>query len=251
VSLGAQGPRWGSGASPSPSRAWLVVVVAVALLVGVVLGRVLLPAGGSAPAAVVPAGPAPVRDSGGIDQPEPRLVDRVPSRWPRTRQGASAAAAGYAKTLSERWFLTDTGQRRRALAQMAAPEALASLQSSQDATAAAMRRGAFGAALARPGVRALLRTSLLGYRIDRYTATGAQIALWALVVYGTDSGGVLPQALYATSTLGLRWTNDWKLVTATTVAGPVPAPGQGVPTPPADLIRAAEGFKEFGYASLG
>jgi len=89
--------------------------------------------------------------------------------------GAVAAAAGYAKVLSKHWFLTDTVRRRRALAQMAAPEAVAQLRASQDALASAMARGAFGAALARPGVTWLLRTSLLGYRVAHYTPTAAQI----------------------------------------------------------------------------
>jgi hypothetical protein len=72
--------------------------------------------------------------------------------------------------------------------------------------------------------------------------------LWALVVYGTNRGGPLPQALFATSTLRLRWAGDWKLVAASTVSGPVPLLGPATPTPAAELIQAADSFTEFGDA---
>src|SRR5215212_4715919 len=129
---------------------------------------------------------------------------------------------------------------------MDAPEAGEQLQAGQDALSSAMSRGAFAAALARPGVAWLLRTSLLGYRVDHYTPTATEVALWALVVYGTDRGGPPPQALYATSTLRLRWAGGWKLVAASTVPGPMPLPGPATPTPAAELLRVACSFREFG-----
>ena len=242
--LGAGGPRWGQG---GPRHRWARTAAAVvaAMLAGVLLGRLSAPAGAPSPALPSRAVAVVVGDSPGITD-RPRWVDGVPLGWPQTRPGAVGAAAGYAKALSKHWFLTDTVRRRRAVVQMAAPEAVAQLQASQDALASAMARGAFGAALARPGVAWLLRTSLLGYRVNHYTATAAEIALWALVIYGTDRGGPLPQALYATSTLRLRWAGDWKLVAASTVPGPVPLPGPATPTPAAELLRAAGSFTEFG-----
>jgi hypothetical protein len=171
----------------------------------------------------------------------------VPVGWPQTRQGAVGAAAGYARVLSAAWFLADAGRRHRALAAMAAPEARLGLQTAQDEVAARISRGPFGAGLARRGVRSLLRTSLLGYRLDRYTPHDAQVALWALVLYGND-GGLAPQSLYATSTLRLRWVGDWKLVEAATLPGPVPVQGQATPSAAGELLQAAENFKEFNYA---
>jgi hypothetical protein len=245
--FGAGGPRWGPG---GPRRRWAPMAAAVvaAMLAGVLLGRVSAPAGAPSPALPSRAVAVVVGDSPGITDRAPRWVDGVPLGWPQTRAGAVAAAAGYAKVLSKHWFLTDTVRRRRAVAQMAAPEAVAQLQASQDALASVMARGAFGAALARPGVAWLLCTSLLGYRVDHYTPTAAEVALWALVVYGTDRGGPPPQALYATSTLRLRWAGDWKLVAASTVPSPVPLPGPATPTPAAELLRAAGSFREFGDA---
>ncbi|HZA82951.1 MAG TPA: hypothetical protein VFC13_16010 [Actinomycetes bacterium] len=227
----------------------MAAAVVAAMLAGVLLGRLSAPAGAPNPALPSRAVAVAVGDSPGITDRAPRWVDGVPLGWPQTRLGVVAAATGYAKVLSKHWFLSDTVRRRRAVAQMAAPEAVAQLGASQDALASALARGAFGAALARPGVTWLLRTSLLGYRVDRYTPTAAEVALWALVVYGTDGGGPLPQALYATSTLRLRWAGgDWKLVAASTVPGPVPLPGPATPTPAAELLRVAGSFTEFGDA---
>ncbi len=96
----------------------------------------------------------------------------------------------------------------------------------------------------------LLRTSLLGYQLESYSPTQAQVALWAVVLYGND-GGLAPQALYATSTLRLRWVDDWKLVQVTTAPGPVPVQGQAMPTPAAELIHANRTFKEFDDAPHG
>jgi hypothetical protein len=226
----------------------MAAVTAAAMLAGMLVGRISAPAGAPSPTLPSRAVAVAVGDSPGITDRAPRWVDGVPLGWTQTRQGAVAAAAGYAKVLSKHWFLTDTVRRRRAVAQMATPEAVAQMRASQDALASAMARGAFGAALARQGVTWLLHTSLLGYRVDNYTPTAAEVALWAVVVYGTDGGGPLPQALYATSTLRLRWAGDWKLVAASTVPGPVPLPGPATPTPAAELIRAAGTFTEFGDA---
>jgi hypothetical protein len=105
-------------------------------------------------------------------------------------------------------------------------------------------------ALARTGVRSVLRTTLLGYRVDRYTPTDAEVVLWAVVIYGND-GGLVPQALWATSTLRLRWAGDWKLVGTVTAPGPVPVQGQATPSAVSELMDAAERFKEFSYAAAG
>jgi hypothetical protein len=220
-----------------------VVGVLVAAAIGVLLGRALCPAG--RPPAQAQDGPVlVVADSGGTTAGPAQVVDGVPSGWARTRPAAVAAAAAYAKVLSAPWFLTDQDRRGRAIARMAAPEAAARLRASQDATAGALGRSPFGAGLARAGVASLLRTSLLGYRVEAYQPQAATVAVWALVVFGND-GGLAPQALWATSTVRLRWAGDWKLVEVGTVLGPTPVHGQATPSPPGELLRAAESFTEF------
>jgi hypothetical protein len=221
-------------------------VVVVLLACGLLAARSWNRPGPVAPAADALRGAAVVVDSAGISSAPARWEVGVPVGWPQTDNGAISAAAGYARVLSARWFLTDTDRRRHAVAAMAAPDARPGLQAAQDQVAAGIVRGPFGAGLARRGVRSVLRTSLLGYRVDRYAPPAAQVALWAVVIYGND-GGLVPQALYATSTLRLVWSGDWKLAGAITVPGPVPVHGQATPSGVRELIQAAEDFKEFSH----
>jgi hypothetical protein len=190
-----------------------------------------------------------VSDSDGISQTPRRWKAGVPLGWAHTQHGAIGAAAGYARVLSAVWFLADANRRHQAVTAMAAPEALPGVRTAQDDVAAGVARGPFGTGLSRRGVRSVLRTSLLGYHVDHYAATEAQVALWAMVLYGND-GGLPPQALYATSTLRLRWVEDWKLLEASTVPGPIPVHGQATPSPAEDLVDAAESFKEFDDAAV-
>jgi hypothetical protein len=237
------------GRRPRPGRSrWVAAAVLLLLLLLLAAGLLVHPWSrrGAAPLPNAPDSRVVVSDSAGIGELPTRRQAGVPVGWPHTRQGAVGAATGYARVLSTAWFLTDADRRRHAVTAMAAPEARPGLQAAQDGVAAGVAKGPFGAGLAN-GARSLLRTSLLGYRVDRYAPADAQVALWAVVVYGNDSG-LAPQALYATSTLRLRWVGDWKLLEAATVPGPVPVQGQATPSPAGELVDAAESFKEFDYA---
>jgi len=247
VSVGRRNNGSGALQPRRPRRRWLIAVAVVAVVAGGLVAQPWSGPGPAAPTATVGDGAVVICDSAGIAALPARWVAGVPVGWPHTRQGAVGAAAGYARVLSAGWFLAESGRRHRAVAAMGAPEALLGLQAAQDEVAAGIARGPFGAGLARRGVRSLLRTSLLGYRLDRYTPGEAQVALWALVLYGND-GGLAPQSLYATSTLRLRWAGDWKLVEAATAPGPVPVQGQATPSAAGELLQAAERFKEFDYA---
>jgi hypothetical protein len=233
-----------------PRRARVRLLAAAAVAVVVAAGLLLAPRWprpDPAPPSGAPTDRTVVSDSDGIRQTPRRWKAGVPQGWAHTQQGAVGAAAGYARVLSTVWFLADADRRHQAVAAMAAPEALTGVRTAQDDVAAGVTRGPFGVGLNRRGVRSMLRTTLLGYRVDQYAPTEAQVALWAVVLYGND-GGLVPQALYATSTLRLRWVGDWKLLEASTVPGPVPVHGQATPSPAQELVDAAEDFKEFGYA---
>jgi hypothetical protein len=224
--------------------------LAVAVVAGGLVVRPWSRTSPTVPAVDALDGTAVVVDSAGIAGAPARWVAGVPVDWPQTEQGAIGAAAGYARVLSALWFLGDTHRRRQALVTMAVPEALPGLQATQDQVATGIARGPFGAGLDRPGVRSVLRTSLLGYRIDHYTPADAEVVLWAVVIYGNDSG-LAPRAIWATSTLQLRWAGDWKLLGTVTAPGPVPVQGQPTPSAVSELLDAAERFREFSYAPAG
>jgi hypothetical protein len=166
--------------------------------------------------------------------------------WAPSRTGAVAAAAGYAKTLSALWFLTDRDRRHQAIRLLATPGQMAGLTASQDRLAdqldVLLGSGQDGGA-----EHSVLTTALLGYRVDAFTAGKARVALWAVVVHGSEVGPSLAPA-WTTSTLDLEWIGgDWKLASATTAPGPgpVPQPDAGLVGAPASLITAASTFRGF------
>jgi hypothetical protein len=237
------------GATSRRPRPWrtTALVAAVVTVIALVAWPRLRP---QPPAPAAPPQPpvaAVVADSDGITPGSAGRTAGVAVGWSHSQQGAVGAAAAYALVLSADWFLSDQQRRHQALAAMAAPEALKGLQAAQDEVAGGVAHGPFGVGRARRGVRSVLRSSLLGYQVARYDPSHAQVAMWAVVIYGND-GGLAPQALYATSTLRLRWVGDWKLVEAATVPGPVPIQGQATPSPAGELVETADRFKEFGYA---
>jgi hypothetical protein len=240
---------WGEPSKHWPAFRALVLVAIVGLAAGVLIGR-SLPRGASPTPPIGVIEPEQSPDSCEIKPLAPSWEAGVPLGWPQSPSGAVAAAAGYARVLSALWFLTDSARRRQALDRMAAPEALARLRADQDGIAGGVAMGPLGAGLGRPGVATMLRTSMLGYQLQRYSASQAQVALWAVVLYG-NTGGLEPQALYATSTLRLRWMADWKLAEVSTIPGPVPVQGQATPTDSAELIKASQQFKEFDDAPRG
>jgi hypothetical protein len=238
-----------AGATSRRPRRWrtTALAVAVAAVIALLAWPRLQPQPTAPPAPPQPPVAAVVADSDGITRGSARHVAGVAVGWSRSQQDAVGAAAAYALVLSADWFLSDQQRRHQALAAMAAPEALMGLQAAQDEVAAGVARGSYGVGRARRGVRSVLRSSLLGYQVVRYDPSHAQVAMWAVVIYGND-GGLAPQALYATSTLRLRWVGDWKLLEVATVPGPVPIQGQATPSPAGELVEAADRFEEFGYA---
>ena len=175
-----------------------------------------------------------------------RRIGGVPMGWAPSTSGAVAAAAGYAKTMSALWFLTDQDRRHQAIRLLATPDRAASLTASQDRLAGQLS-ALLGSGSGGGADHAILTTALLGYRVDSFTGARAQVALWAVVVHGTEVGPSLAPA-WTTSTLDLEWTGgDWKLASATTAPGPGPVaqPDEGLVGAPASLITAASTFREF------
>jgi hypothetical protein len=166
--------------------------------------------------------------------------------WAPSRRGAVAAAAGYAKTLSALWFLTDRDRRHQAIRLLSTPDHVAGLTASQDRLADQLDV-LLGGGPDGPGRHSVLTTALLGYRVDAFTGGKARVALWAVVVHGSQVGPSLAPA-WTTSTLDLEWIGgDWKLARAITAPGPGPVsqPDAGLVGAPASLITAARTFREF------
>jgi len=174
------------------------------------------------------------------------LVDGVPVGWDASRAGAVGAAAGYAKTMSTRWFLTDQDRRHRAVGLLATPEQAANLTGSQDLLAAGLLGGSLGPLLSSGRARSVLTTALLGYRVEAFSARSARVALWAVVVYGAETG-LLPGAAWTTTTMELAWVGgDWKLASTLTAVGPTPPQPDGdADGSLGELVATARTFRGF------
>lgn len=97
------------------------------------------------------------------------------------------------------------------------------------------------------GAMPLLRTVLLGYRVEAYDGRAASLAIWKVVIAGAAAGGVL--AVFDTTRLTLRWTaRGWRVAAfGADVPGPtpdLPRSTQTVPTESGVLASVVEGFRE-------
>jgi hypothetical protein len=257
--------RLGVGGMPSMLATVLLALVLFlgGLLVGrattsrgTVAGPVATPATSAATATPQPAAsattpPAQAQQAAASRVGPREVVSGVPVGYQHSQQGAVAAAANYARVLSSSLIL-DRAKRRKAIAALAAPEALAGQQRAWDQAVALLSKGlgvADGAA--RDGA-VLLRAVPVGWRMEEYTGERATVAIWVTSVLGALGGppqGVPVREAWGTSTVELRWVDgDWKLLDTTNTDGPRPIADSATPTATPQLIPEAQQFKEFTYA---
>jgi hypothetical protein len=194
-----------SGGNALTLRHLLLVVVGV--LVGVVIG-VVIP-GGATTSGPVAGDPGPVSVN----------ADGAPQGFAHTRNGAVAAATGYADAFGPAQIV-DEERLAKLIDAIATPELAARLR----AQTAAMQRSPgisrLRAATSRGGVFA--QEMPLGYRVVSYQSSRAVVDLWVVSVLA--GGRVQPQARFARSRETLAWNGeDWKLAAlANPVSGPTP-----------------------------
>ncbi|MEU8244068.1 hypothetical protein AB0C07_37920 [Actinoplanes missouriensis] len=150
-----------------------------------------------------------------------------PAGFPRTQEGAAAAATVFLQAL------TSTGVyepvvRRRILTAVGDPSWLsaqrAGIEAAIGAEARALGLDDKGQPPADRVVLSTIRPAWGAYRVAAFSPEAAEVVIW----YYTERGVVArqgdpPQGTWRTSTLRLRWTGDWK-VTALPAHrdGPVP-----------------------------
>jgi hypothetical protein len=255
-------PGGRAGAAGRRSFALLAAVFAIFCL-GLAAGRLSAarPADGTAASApqapeasaADPASGAPeqaaVSTGGAIPGVGPaRVVDGVGVGYARSREGAVAAATNYVKVLASP-LIFDPGRRRAAIRRLAAPDAVERLERAYDASTPRVAEGLFlppdgGTA----GTQVLLMAAPVSYHVDAYSADRATVSIWQTTVAGSG-GGAPPLQAWGTTTVTLRWTGgDWKQVSATSRAGPVPLPDSALPTDVEQLLRQLENYKEYRYA---
>jgi hypothetical protein len=218
-------PEDDAGSGALRRQAPLLAAAAVMLVVGILIGRATA---GAAPAQEEPPEPAATANAqDALDGPS-RTERGVAVGFPRTMEGAVAAAAEYIGALdagrglvpAERAAVLDTiaadGQHEQLEARMAA--GLDILVENFGLTPDVVGDPDFVA-----------RTIPAGYQISAYDGAEATVRLWSTSVFFA-AGRHASSGDWSTETVTLRWDrDDWRLVALESEPGPAPP---DTPTPP-------------------
>ncbi len=187
-------------------RRALVVVIAVVL--GVLLGRLSAPSSSVSPKAVSPS-PGPTSKAVGVGV-----------GFSRTRQGAALAAASYAQGFADVEILRP-GELRRRIEAVATPAFAGVMWEANRPGSARLAAGSFGRDV-RAGVSSIYLGVPIGYRVLSFTPERAVIRTWGFTLLGTVRA-VEPTAYFGLARTVLVWMEgDWKIADTRASFGPTP-----------------------------
>lgn len=195
----------------------LGVAVAIALLLGMWIGRAL----------------APAQEEASPSTPSPEA--RNLGEYPQTEQGAIAAATEFSRVIAD--VSADEGEYRQAIREVAAPDWMSKAEELADNTLSFLDE--------RYGSEGTFSFVPARYRVVEFAANAATIDLWGVTLAtGPKIGGV--EETWITGTLELVWTSDgWRVAGQDSATGPTP-----------ELVRSEDerggnplsDFEEFGHA---
>ncbi|HEY8083329.1 MAG TPA: hypothetical protein VIE64_07215 [Solirubrobacterales bacterium] len=207
----------------------LALAVLLAVVVGLVVGRVSAPtAVAVSPQAVSPS-PGPTSKSVGVGV-----------GFSRTRQGAILASGSYQQAFADAAILRP-GVLRRRVEVVATPTFAPTMLAANEPGTAQLAQGAFG-----EGVRAEVQSAFFGvpvsYRVLSYSPSRAVIRTWGFTLLG-NVDAVEPTAFFGLARTVLVWMDgDWKI--ADTRASFGPTPRLGTPRPGGEGLGLVELTKE-------
>lgn len=214
-----------------------IATVLVALIVGLVVGRVTDPDHHSTTTTVAPS-------PGGQAA---RRIGTIPLGYPHTRAGAVAATLNAGAVLGDPRVLLDPARRTRALSLLATARYAKTFTGSGAAALQQARNAPLGRGL-RTGAQTISLTSPLAYRIVSYDGESAKVVSWGVAVVGNDQG-LAPTASWATTTTALRWQdNDWKIDGASSQSGPTPGLAEQRPSTADAFIAGLSGSQGVHHA---
>lgn len=220
-------------------RSWIALGLGAVLLfaIGMALGR----QGNSPEAASPPKATVTVTEA--VRAPRPAKPTDKPAGFAQTREGAVSAAAAYVDSLDGRILLDPTALSRR-ISEIASSEAREGLIRAYVA-AVEQTRKQLGVGTA-PEPVVILRTSPIGYRVDRFTTAEATVAIWRVGIVGSGATAE-PQQSWRTETVSLVWEDkSWKVAALGSETGPTPPlPGAAATSDAAELFTAIPEFEEF------
>lgn len=198
-------------------------LTAGALVVGLLAGLTI---GNNGDKATTAVGPGPSKTVAG-----------VPVGYQHSREGAVKAALEYESVLAQ---LTKMSKESRS----AAISEIAVVANRDAIVSAADKSLSFyDQQFGQPGV---VRTTVVGFRVQTYETNTADVELWEVSVVGRPEA-IPARSAWSTRRLSLRWEDDWKLATPPADSvGPTPAL-DGTPSDSATVITAARDLSEVGY----
>jgi len=229
-----------SGGQISPARrAFLFAVgVAIVLAIGIVTGS-RLTSPGSSRTVVTERAALPTRAAQAPGR-------HAPSRMPRARAGAVAAAARSITAFAGN-VLLEPAHLRTIVSRIASNASRQRLIEAFE-EASAQTRAKLGAdTVPRPVI--VLRAVPVGYRIERYSPEQATVIVWYVGIVGSGAT-VQPQQSWRTQTVSLVWEDGgWKVSSFASSIGPTPALTTPEAEPPGELFAAIPHFQEFAYGA--
>jgi hypothetical protein len=221
----------------NPRRVLGWVATALALLaIGIAIGsRIASPPESSPPVADTTSAPATGN----------RATPARPKPAPATRTPAGAVAAATRSITAFDGDVLLEPLRLRAVVQSIASTASRTRLIEAFNQAGAQTRAKLGADTApRPVI--VLRSIPIGYRVERFSADAATVAVWYLGIVGSGAT-VQPQQSWRTQIVTLAWEGSaWKVGSFESSAGPTPPlSAADVAEAPGELFAAIPRFEEF------
>lgn len=168
-----------------------------------------------------------------------RVEAEVPVGYPQTSAGARAAATHYVAVLGGVLGL-DPSRRDLALSAVSRDGRPSEAIAARWAARANVERATGVQEALRSGSQVIAAAVPIMSRVTAYDGDTATVAVWATAVLGTERLGSLDQS-WATETVTVQWSGDWKLAAYDSAPGPVPALSQAV-TPLAEALAATAGM---------
>ncbi|MFF1678364.1 hypothetical protein ACFVYG_20285 [Streptomyces sp. NPDC058256] len=173
----------------------------------------------------------------------------VPVGYPRTTDGAAAAAVNYQVARSTPGYFTDEALRHQVLQTMMTSTALTGQQQQDDQTAEGLMASLGVTAKTAPDM--VMRAASLGTSVASYSNDTATVRVWMSEVVGvpTETSQMPVAGTWSTYTLILQWDGDWKVATIDQADGPTPlVAADSSPSSTSDMRLANEEFDAPRYA---
>lgn len=230
------------------TRIWRIGLALLAVAFGMGLGAFLSGGltGDDGAGAATPIGPDVGDIRIAVDPAGPTdKVDGVGVGFAHSEAGAVAAATNLVLTL-EQAAATDRNSAVRAYETLAAEASRSSLAQDMETTWQALNNGV--ATNGPPSSSLFLRTVPIGHQLTRYADDRATVEIWTLTLVAAN-GMAEPLAAYETAKIEVVWEDDdWKVWSASSDDGPVPA-WSAPTTTTDDFLGSVEELEGYRYAA--